>query len=154
MPTGKQVRAKRFDKRRTSSESERGHGRPVVGLRGRNDLPPASVAAFDMICTCQSQRRLIGLRVALEAGVDKQTRLMRIGDYFLEDVVAAVGRMVDDFHPETGGVEVIGDGMEVAAFLVEESLAVGDQELEVANLRRIDSRKINFVEDPGRSGEP
>ena len=41
--------------------------------------------------------------------------------------------------------------MEIAAFLVEEGLAVGDEELEVADLWLIDSRKINLVEDAGGS---
>src|SRR5580704_6767641 len=44
--------------------------------------------------------------------------------------------------------------MQMAAFLVEEGLAVGNQKLEVADLRLIDSRKIKLVEDAGRGGEP
>ena len=94
------------------------------------------------------------LRVALEAGVDEQRRLMRIGDDFLEEMIAAVGRMADDSNGETHGVEILGDGMEMAAFLVEEGLAVGDEELEVADLRLIDRGEINLVEDAGRGSEP
>lgn len=94
------------------------------------------------------------LRVAFEAGVYQQRGLMGISDDFLEEVIAAVGRMVDDSNAETGGVQVLGDGMEMAPFLMEESLAVGDEELEVANLRLIDRRKINLVENAVRGGEP
>src|ERR1700683_4142945 len=79
---------------------------------------------------------------------------MRIGDDLLEQVIAAVGRVADDFHAESGGGEILGGGLEMAAFLVEEGLAVGDEELEVADLRLIDPRKINLVEDAGRGREP
>jgi hypothetical protein len=94
------------------------------------------------------------LRVAIEAGVDQQGRLMRIGDDFLEEMIAAVGRMADDSHPEAGGVEVLGGGIEIAAFFVEEGLAVGDEELEVADLRLIDGGEINLVDDADGGGEP
>ena len=42
----------------------------------------------------------------------------------------------------------------MAAFLVEEGLAVGDEELEVADLGLIDGGEINLVEDAGGGGEP
>ena len=93
------------------------------------------------------------LRVAFETRVYEQGRLVRIGDDFLEKVIAAVGRVADDFHAESGGGEILGGGLEMAAFLVEEGLAVGDEELEVADLRLIDPRKINLVEDAGRGRE-
>ena len=69
------------------------------------------------------------LRVALEPRVDEQGRLMRIGNDFLEDIVAAVGRVVDDLYGEALGGDVLGGGMEMAAFLVKERFAVGDEEL-------------------------
>ena len=94
------------------------------------------------------------LRVALEPRVDQQRRLMRIGDDFLEQMIAAVGRVADDLHAESGVADVLGGGVEIAAFLVEESLAVGDEKLEVADLRLIDRRKINLVQDAGRGREP
>src|SRR5277367_1015274 len=62
--------------------------------------------------------------------------------------------MVDDSNAKTRAVKVLGHRMEIAALLVEEVLAVGDEELEVADLRLVDSGKINPVEHAGGSREP
>src|SRR5215469_11796400 len=94
------------------------------------------------------------LSVAVQARIDKEGRLMRIGDDFLVEMIAAIGRMTDDADGEAGAVEVLGYRIEVAAFLVKEGLAVGDQELHVADLWLIDRREINLVEDSGRRGKP
>src|SRR5277367_7070390 len=94
------------------------------------------------------------LLIAFEAGVDEQSGLMGIGDDFLEDVIAAVGRVTDDFHAEPDVGEVLGSGGEIPALFMKESFAVGDEELEVADLRRVDGGKINFVNHAGGSGEP
>src|SRR5271156_3289751 len=89
-----------------------------------------------------------------EVPADQQGRLMGIGDDFLEEMIAAVGRVADYFHAEPDVSEILGGGMEMAALFVEKSLAVGDEELEVAHLRLIDRGEIDFVEHAGGGREP
>src|SRR5882757_2383904 len=94
------------------------------------------------------------LGIAFEARIDQQGRLMRIGDDFLDQTIAAVGRVADDSHPETALVQVLSGGIEIAPLFVEEGLAVGYQKLQIAHLRLIDSGEINLVQNSRRHGEP
>ena len=45
-------------------------------------------------------------------------------------------------------------GIEMAALVMEEALAVGHQVLEVANLRAVDGGIVDLVQHAGRDGEP
>src|SRR6266404_1971799 len=93
------------------------------------------------------------LGVAFETGVDQQGRLMRIGDDFLSQMIAAVRRVADDSHPETVFVQVLSGGVEMAPLLVKERLAIGYQKLQIAHLRLIDGWVINLIQNSRRSGK-
>src|ERR1700688_2921993 len=101
-----------------------------------DDLRNVSVVAPSADCDMRRQQHvqmqlLQQLGIAFEAGIDQQGRLMRIGDDFLDQMIAAVGRVPDDSHPEAASVQVLSCGLEIAPLLVEEGLAVGYQKLQI-----------------------
>ncbi len=78
---------------------------------------------------------------------------MGIGDDFLDDAVLPPRIDVrDPIAERVGGQELV--CVVQFAFVVEESLAVGDQVLQIADLRPIDGRIINLIENTLGNGEP
>ncbi len=77
---------------------------------------------------------------------------MRVGDDLLDyDLVAARPVGVGNPHAEAVLRQVLDRGFQVAMRVVEESLAVGNQKLKIANLRAIDGRVVNLAEHAARN---
>ena len=79
---------------------------------------------------------------------------MRVSDDLHHHAVAPLTVGVDDAHAEAVIAEVLDGSVLVAMDVVEKSFAVGHQELQIADLRPIDRRKVDFVEHAARGGEP
>ena len=79
---------------------------------------------------------------------------MRIRDHLLHEHVAAFEVDVREPVAQRARLQAFDQLVEVALLLVEEGLAVGDQELHVPRLRAVDGRIVDFVEDSVREGEP
>ena len=73
---------------------------------------------------------------------------MRIADNLLDEAVAASGVGVHIPHPERLRVKVLEGRHQVALFFVRKGLAVCYQKLHVANLRAIDGRVVDLVQNP------
>ena len=80
--------------------------------------------------------------------------VMRCADECLVDRIYAVLCGVDDLEPERHFVEAGDARARVPPFVVEEGRAVGDEELKVADLWRVDGRIEDFREDAGRHRVP
>ena len=94
------------------------------------------------------------LLVALDANMHQHDRIMGVADDLAGEAVAAFGVAVAHAHGEGVRVDVLELVEHVAAFFMEESLAIGDEELHVADLRAVDGGAVNLVEDAVRDGEP
>src|SRR5271166_4142603 len=92
--------------------------------------------------------------LALEARVDQQAGLMRIGNYLFYESVAIGALARGNTHTETMVIEVFGFAGHVTAYIVEKTFAVAHQELQVADLGQIDGGEINLVDDARRCGVP
>src|ERR1039457_1641547 len=95
----------------------------------------------------------------LDAGSDQQHGRMRGGDDFLDKAVTArwvgIGETVEQ-RVLLGAVDLV---EQIAFFLMAKRLAIGDQELQVTRVGRVDKGEIDFVDDavaqrkPNRSEE-
>src|SRR5271166_2019491 len=93
-------------------------------------------------------------RVALEPGPNQDAIVVRIGDDLLDQPVASLRISVGDAKAQRVRRNVFERCMQVAALVMEEGLSVGDQKLEVADLRRVDGGMIDLVENSKRKREP
>jgi hypothetical protein len=79
--------------------------------------------------------------------MDQHACARRVGDDVLVNAVAAFTIVRDDTVTERAVFEAADLVVEIALFLMEKRLPVGYEELQIANLRPVDGRKIDFVED-------
>src|SRR5580698_597233 len=79
---------------------------------------------------------------------------MRVGDDFGDQLVAPLGVGIGQAHAESMLAEVFNFGFEIAMRVVEEGLAVGHQELKIANLWPVKGREIELAQDSARDREP
>ena len=87
--------------------------------------------------------------VSLQPRIDQQAGQMRIGDDLLDEAIAIAAIASDNAHREAILVEVFGLAGHVAAFFVEKTFPIADQELQVADLRQVDGGEVNLVNDAG-----
>ncbi len=99
----------------------------------------------------QSREQLL---IALQSHVHQHHRVVRIADHLLHQRVTPVAIAIMDADRQRVRVDVMELVDQVAPLLMEERLAIRDQELHVANLRPIDGGVVNFVVDPVRDCEP
>jgi hypothetical protein len=92
--------------------------------------------------------------IAFQSGVDKDTRLMGVGDDLFHEPIPVIA--VGGCHsiPERIGLDAFNFVVQITPFFVKEALTIRDQELHVPRLRMIDGGKVDFVENPVRNGEP
>lgn len=76
-----------------------------------------------------------------------------IADDLLDDAESPLGISVDDAEPEDARPEALLRGVQLALIL-EERLTIGDQVLEIADLRPVDRGVVDLVENPLRESEP
>jgi len=93
-------------------------------------------------------------RIALNADICEDNGVVRIADDFLGQLVAALGIGVDIANAEGFRVDVFEGGLEVAFFLVNEGLAVGNEELHVADLGAVDGGVIDLIQDAMAACKP
>ena len=80
---------------------------------------------------------------------------MRIGDDFLDDPVAAARRWCSSMRkPERDRRKLFELAVEVPPLVVKKRTAVGDQVLQVADLRPVDRRVIDLADDARGQREP
>src|SRR5579872_4750521 len=92
--------------------------------------------------------------VSFQARVDQHAWLMRIANHLHYQPIAAVQVSIDNAHAQPMLTEVLDAGFLVAMGVVKKRLTVGDEELQVANLRPVYSRIINFTDYTVRDCEP
>ncbi len=152
--------AARHPRKRTA----RGHGqpRPVTARRqdaaaGDRDGPRVVVPAADLeVRRAQrvdpqrpQQRRLPAQLDALQ-----HARRVRRRDHLLHESVAAVGVLVGDSVGEAVAGVRLDRGEQVALLLVEEAMAVRDQQLQVARLWPVHARVVDLGDDAVPEREP
>src|ERR1700737_4036765 len=91
---------------------------------------------------------------ALAGALGQNRSLMGIADDFLDDAIPAFGIRASDFETQGAAVEALGVGVEIRALVMEESFAVGDEKLEIAQLGTIDRGIVNLVQDAAGEGVP
>src|SRR5262245_59480822 len=79
---------------------------------------------------------------------------MRIGNKLLDDLVATLRIAIHHAKPQRQGRKVFLLADQVAALVLKKRFAVGDEKLQIADLRPIDGRVVNLVDDSARQGEP
>ena len=92
--------------------------------------------------------------VAFEPRVNQQAGMVRIGDDLLDDPIAALFARAGHAKAQRDVGKLLDRGGQVPPLVVEERLAVGDQVLQVANLRPVDRRVIDLADDAGGQREP
>ena len=122
----------------------RQHFSPV----GLDHVPVVSPAANFQVRREQREEPQLGeqLRVGLQAGMDEYTVLMGVGDNFFDDPVATVRIDVDDSIAQRAGGQAL-VGVVQVSFVAKKRLSIRDKILQIANLRPIDGRIVNLVED-------
>ena len=96
-------------------------------------------------------------RTSLFAGdfyVHQDYGVVGVGDELLGDGIAALEVVGLDADGEGLGIDVVEVVLEVALLLVEEGLAVGEEQLHVAGLGAIDGGVVDLVEGAVGEGEP
>src|SRR5271169_1491175 len=78
------------------------------------------------------------IRVAFEMRIEQDASLMRVGDDLGDELVAAGAIGIGNAHAKPAVAQVLDARVEVAMGVMEEALAVGDEELKVANLRMVE----------------
>ena len=78
---------------------------------------------------------------------------MRIGDNLLGDAVAPPGIDIGDAKTQRVGEQAL-MGVHHTTFVAEEGFSVGDQILQIADLRPIDGRVVDLVQDALGDGKP
>src|SRR5512143_990846 len=84
----------------------------------------------------------------------ENTGKMRSGDNFLDDTVPVQPTMVRDLVGERVVRDAAGLGPEMPLFLMEKGFSIGNEVLEVADLRKVDGRVVYFGDRPVPQGEP
>src|SRR5438552_7073539 len=79
---------------------------------------------------------------------------MRVSDDVFDNSIASSRVAVCDTIEESALFRVFRFVFEIPPFLVKESFAVGNQELQIACIGTIDVRIIDFVDDAMAEGEP
>ena len=118
---------------------------PPVGL---HHVPVVAPAADFQVRREQREEPQLGeqLGVGLQASVDEHTVLMGIGDNFLDDPVATLGIDIgDSITQRVRGQALV--GVVQMSFVAEKGFPIGDEILQVADLRPIDGRVVDLVED-------
>ena len=93
-------------------------------------------------------------RSHIESCVHQQAAEMGITDDLLLNGVAAIGVGVSDLEAEARRLHAVEVRLHVAAFVMEEGLAVSDQVLNVADLRGVDGGVVDLGDDPIGHGVP
>src|ERR1019366_2555512 len=78
----------------------------------------------------------------IEFCVHQQTAQVRIADDHLVDGVAPIRVRIGDLKTQAERAEAVEVGCHVAALIVEEGFAIGDQKLQVADLRSVNGGVI------------
>src|SRR6185437_14972980 len=113
-------------------------------------------AAFQVWCAQSEEFQILERCLVFtgEAGTLEQARKVRIADDVLRDGVTAIRARIRAAIAK----HMIGDALhldsQIALFLMEESLAVGNEILEIAKLRPVDGRVVDLRDDAVPDGEP
>ena len=89
-----------------------------------------------------------------EPGMHQQHRPVRICKDVLDQLVAPVGLRVGEAVENTIAFRVFDPVAQVALFLVAKRFPVGDQELKIARVRRVNRGVVNLVDDAMAEREP
>src|SRR5215469_1212412 len=92
--------------------------------------------------------------VPLEANPLQDHAVVRVADDLLGERVAAVHVAIDVAYAEGFLMNVFECRQQMALLLVNEGLAIGDEELHIANLGAVDRRMIDLVQDAVGAGKP
>ena len=93
-------------------------------------------------------------RIAVQFGVLENAREMRIGDDLLFNLIAPIRVGVQDAICERIRPGALHAGLKMALFFMEESLAIGDEILKVANLWAVQRGVIGFGDNAIPKSEP
>jgi hypothetical protein len=93
-------------------------------------------------------------RIAVQLGVLENAREMRIGDDVLFNLIAPIRVGVQDAICERFRPGALHAGLKMALFFMEESLAIGDEILKVANLWAVKRGVIGFGDNAIPKSEP
>ena len=127
-------------------------------LPGLQDAPAVVIADLGIVVSARAaevrrkQRIRAQLRVSGEPDVDQHRVAFRPrhdGERQLEASVA-----MDDVDRRNAGLEEVDRVLPEPLDLHPKALAIGHQETEVADLRNVYSRIVDFVQDPAADGEP
>jgi len=130
-------------------------GREHFSPIGLHHVPKVAPAAGFQVRREQGEEPQLGehLGFRLQAGMDEQAVLMRIGDNLLGDPVTPTGIDISDSETQRVGEQAL-MGVHHTAFIAEEGFPVGDEVLQIADLWPIDGRIVDLVQDALGDGEP
>ena len=94
------------------------------------------------------------LRFAFDARVNQHARPVRVGDDLLDDAIAPLRVARHDAITERVAADAVDLASQITLLLVKEAFSIGDQELQVPDLRMVDRGVIDFVQDAVREREP
>ena len=122
---------------------------------GIHDVAVVAVTADLLVRRQQCKEPQLGehRRIRLQARMHEHTGLMWVGDHLLDNAEAPLRIGVDDTKPKNAGLDALQRVVQLA-FIVEQSLPIGDQVLQVSDLRPVDRRVVHLVEDALGNGEP
>jgi hypothetical protein len=89
-----------------------------------------------------------------EGRVHEEAGKVRVGEDLLDDRIASLRVVVRDPVPEDMVGETFRHGRKMTLLLVEETLPVRDEELEVPELRPVDGGVVDLGDDPVPDREP
>src|SRR5579872_549345 len=92
--------------------------------------------------------------IALQRCIDQQAGLMGIGDDFFDQPITSLRIRTDDADAEAMAAKVLDGRIQSAASIVNERFAVGYEILQVADLRTVDCRIVDFAHDAAGNREP
>src|ERR1700761_3868013 len=79
---------------------------------------------------------------------------MRLTDDFFDDAITPFGIRIGEPVKQHIFLGVFNQVVKIAPFLVAKRLAIGDEKLQIARVRRVHMRIINLVDDAMAQGEP
>src|SRR5581483_10075795 len=79
---------------------------------------------------------------------------MRIGDDFFDQPITSLGIRIDDADAEAMAAKVLDGRIQLAADIVNERFTVSHEILQIADLRTVDRRIVDFTQDAAGNREP
>jgi hypothetical protein len=118
---------------------------PPVGL---HDVARVAPAAHFQVRRQQREEPQLGEHAGIrfDARLHEHTGLVRIGDDFLENAIAALGIGIGDTKTQRAWSQALMSIVQLA-FVAEEGFPIADEILQVADLRPIDGRVVDLVQN-------